>query len=91
MGLNSITSALNSNVDDSAMGFSAADVAPPRFEVNQATKLQLSDSSMLDLTLPFSHATSLVRRVVSEALLLLRLAVRLWTYLGVGKQHNFQS
>ncbi|EFJ43261.1 hypothetical protein VOLCADRAFT_66123 [Volvox carteri f. nagariensis] len=45
---------------------------------------------MFDLTIPFSHATSLVRRIFSEALLLLRLAVRLWTYLGVGWKWSIQ-
>ncbi|KAG2425680.1 hypothetical protein HXX76_013522 [Chlamydomonas incerta] len=46
--------------------------------------------SMLDLTVPLDHATGLLRRVVTEAFLLLRLAVRLWSYLGMGWKWSVQ-
>ncbi|KAG2452975.1 hypothetical protein HYH02_002312 [Chlamydomonas schloesseri] len=46
--------------------------------------------SMLDLTVPLEHATGLLRRVVTEAFLLLRLALRLWSYLGMGWKWSVQ-
>ena len=47
--------------------------------------------SMLDLTAPLEHATGLLRRVITEAFLLLRLAVRLWSYLGMGESPAAQA
>ncbi|KAG2496886.1 hypothetical protein HYH03_005285 [Edaphochlamys debaryana] len=66
------------------------DVAKLR-KLHPAASCQLSPSgSMLDLTIPFSHAASLLRRVFSEAWLLLRLAARLFSYLGLGWKWSVQ-
>ncbi|KXZ54252.1 hypothetical protein GPECTOR_5g342 [Gonium pectorale] len=52
--------------------------------------LRADRGSMLDLTLPFSHGTSLLRRVFSEGFLLLRLGFRLYSYLGMGWKWSMQ-
>ncbi|GLI62543.1 hypothetical protein VaNZ11_005207 [Volvox africanus] len=92
MGIRSISRALCSNFDRTTLDLRSDDFTPSKYqaEMQIQPKMQLSDSSMFDLTVPMNHATSLVRRVLSEVLLLILLAVRLWTYLGVGWKWSIQ-